>query len=164
MRTTIATIYGLIFFAPLLASAQPLDAEGERFKAQLLKVYSAPTAAGIRSLLHEKSQACMRKEPGYERYMMRAETLTPIPVDAKVSIETFPPDAKAPFRGFDFPVQPSHKILMEYGRKVDPADKRVTTSYIANEYIARDVSGWHLIFACPQPEGIRLLKDMGLLE
>jgi hypothetical protein len=164
MRTAITIIAGLAFLAPLLASAQPLDAEGERFKTQLLKVYSAPTAAGIRSLLHEKSLACMRKEPEYERYIMRAETLTSIPTDAKVSVEGFPSGAKAPFRGFNFPIQPSHKIAMEYGRKVDPADKRVTTSSITDEYIARDASGWHLIFACPQPEGMRHLKDMGLLE
>jgi hypothetical protein len=161
---TIAIIYFLTFFSSLSLSAQPLDAEGERFKARLLKVYAAPSAADIAGLLHEKSKSCLRKEPEFERYMMRAETMIPIPADAIISVETYPANAKAPFRGFDFPVQPSHKILMEYGRKVDPTDKRVTTSSIANEYIARDASGWRLIFACPTPEGMRHLKEMGLLE
>lgn len=150
--------------APLISSAQPLDAEGERFKEQVVKIYAAPTVEGINSLLHEKSKTCLRNEPAYERYLMRAETLTPIPADAKISVEIFPSGAAAPYRGFDFPVQPNYKILMEYGRKKDANDPRVTTSSVANEYIVRDTSGWHLVFACPKPEGMKLLKAMGLLE
>ncbi len=145
------------------ASAAALDAEGERFKASLVAAYSNPSAGRIQALLHPKSLACMRAEPKYESYLLRAESMQAVPVDAKLEVNEIPPGAALPFRGFEFPLRPSHVVRMEYGRKASP-DGRSATTQIVEKHIAREGGRWYLILPCATPEGMGRLREMGLLK
>jgi hypothetical protein len=156
-------VIALFVAPPAGASAQLLDTEGERFRAEVVQVYGAPDADRIRALLHPKSAACLRAEPKYERYLMRAETMQPLPHGATVSVHAVAANARLPYAGFDFPVRPSHLLRMEYGRTTSP-DGRETTTQIADKYIARDDGKWYVILPCATPTGLRRLGEMGLLD
>ena len=152
----------LTIISPLAAMAEMLDSDGERFKARLIKTYNAPGVAGIKTLLHPKSLECLRAEPKYENYLMRAETLQPIPVDANASVQSLAADAKLPYRGFEFPLRPSHVMRFEFGRKQLPDRSAITE--IAEKHILKDGGRWYLIMPCATPEGLKRLNDMGLLD
>ena len=152
----------LTIISPLAAMAEMLDSDGERFKARLIKTYNAPGVAGIKTLLHPKSLECLRAEPKYENYLMRAETLQPIPVDANASVQSLAADAKLPYRGFEFPLRPSHVMRLEFGRKQLPDRSAITE--IAEKHILKDGGRWYLIMPCATPEGLKRLNDMGLLD
>jgi len=139
----------LTIISPLAAMAEMLDSDGERFKARLIKTYNAPGVAGIKTLLHPKSLECLRAEPKYENYLMRAETIQPIP-------------AGLPYRGFEFPLRPSHVMRLEFGRKQLPDRSAITE--IAEKHILKDGGRWYLIMPCATPEGLKRLNDMGLLD
>jgi hypothetical protein len=161
MRIIVALIMFLVGIAA--AIAQTLDPPGERFKSELLRVYAAPDAQRIRALLHPKSAACVGAEPAYERYLMRAETMQPVPSDAKSSVQAIAADAKLPYSGFEFPVRPSHVVRMEYGRKQSP-DGKSSTTQVAEKHIAREGERWYLVFPCPTRQGMERLREMGLLK
>ena len=151
----------------LISSDIPLvtkstDESLESFKAELIEVYNHPNPEQIRTLVYPKSLACMRSEAKYEKYLMRAETIQAIPSDAVVSIEKRSANAALPYRGFNFPLPPSHIVRMEFGKKVLHDGSK--TSQIAEKYIARANGRWYLIFPCPTSEGMGRLREMGLLE
>jgi hypothetical protein len=114
-RPAIGLLCAVIVVEPIRATAQPLDADGERFTAEVVKTYGKPAIDRIRALLHPKSVACLRAEPEYERYLMRAETMRAVPATAEISVDAVAADAELPFRGFQFPVRPTHVVRMEYG-------------------------------------------------
>jgi len=159
---TIILLVVLNIVSAFPAMAETLDSDGERFKAKLIKIYNTPGIEGIKTLLHPKSRECLRAEPKYEKYLMRAETMQPIPFDAKVSVQTLAADARLPYRGFEFPLRPSHVVSFEFGRKQSP-DRSVIAA-IAEKYILRDSGRWYLIMPCATPEGLKRLTDMGLLD
>lgn len=145
------------------AAAQALDADGERFKAEVVATYGEPTIDRVRALLHPKSAACLRANAEYERYVMRAETRQPAPMTVQVSVDEVAADADLPYRDFEFPVRPTHIVRMEYGQ-IGTRDARSGLSRVAEKYIARDGARWYLILPCATPEGMRRLRDMGLLD
>ena len=147
--------------SPFPAMGETLDSDGERFKAKLIKTYNSPTIEGIKTLLHPKSRECLRAEPKYENYLLRAETIQPIPADAKVSVQALAADAKLPYRGFEFPLRPSHIVRFEFGRKQLPDSSSITA--ISEKYILRNNNRWYLIMPCVTPDGLKRLNDMGLL-
>ena len=159
---TIILLVVLNIVSAFPAMAETLDSDGERFKAKLIKTYNTPGIEGIKTLLHPKSRECLRAEPKYEKYLMRAEIIQPIPADAKVSVQTLAPDARLPYRGFEFPLRPSHVVSFEFGRKQSP--DRSATAKIADKYILKDSGRWYLIMPCATPEGLKRLNDMGLLD
>jgi hypothetical protein len=163
MRLVMTLLLVLNAGSPLWAMAETLDAGGERFKTELVKAYGAPNPDRIGGLLHPKSLACLSAEQNYERYLMRAETVQAVPPEAKVSVEPVAEDAQLPYRGFVFPLRPSHVVRMEFGRKPSP-DGRSATTQIAEKYIARDGDRWYLIMPCSTPDGLRRLREMGLLH
>ena len=163
MRPVMMLLVSLNAGCPIWAVAQALDADGERLKSELIKAYRTPSPDAISALLHPRSRACVRAEPKYERYLMRAETAQAVPPDAKVSVEPVAADAPPPFRGFEFPVRPTHVVRMEFGRKPS-ADGRSATTQIAEKHIARDGNRWHLVLPCATSEGLRRLGEMGLLN
>lgn len=150
-------------FLPTLAVAQTLDSSLERFKAELVKTYNNPTPEHIRTLMHPKSLACLQAEPKYERYLLQAETMQAIPTDAKISVEAVAATDAMPYRGFKFPLRPTHIVRMEFGKKVS-SDGRSTTTQVTDKYIARANDRWYLIMPCPTPEGLGRLREMGLLD
>lgn len=148
---------------PALAVAQTLDPGLERFKAELVKTYNSPDPERIRTLMHPKSLACLQAEPKYERYLLQAETMQAIPADAKISVEAVSATAALPYRGFKFPLRPTHVVRMEFGKNVS-SDGRSSTTQIAEKHIARANDRWYLIMPCPTPEGLGRLREMGLLD
>lgn len=145
-------------------SKEPLlDPDLESFKTEVVNVYRNPDSGRIRGLLHLKSLTCMQAEPKYEQYLLKAETIQPIPSDAKISVDEVSANAVLPYRGFTFPLRPTHVVYMEFGKKVS-SDGRSKTTKISSVYIARDKGRWYLIMPCPTPEGMGRLRDMGLLE
>lgn len=143
------------------SSAHALDTDGERLVAQVAEAYRAPTGERVLALAHPKSLSCLQAEPKYQRYLMRAETGQPIPANAKRSVDALAPDANLPYRGFTFPVRPSHVIRMEY---MQSARQGASVTAVAEKHIVRDGGRWYVVFPCPTPEGMDRLKDMGLLE
>jgi hypothetical protein len=147
----------------LPAAATTLDAEGDRFVAELTAVYSKPSAERVRGLLHPKSAACVRADPKYDAYFVRTETSMPLPANPKVSVAVIPADAKLPYAGFEFPVRPSHSVSMEHERKV-AADGKSAYTPVAEKRIVKSDGRWYLVFPCPTAEGLARLRDMGLLK
>jgi len=148
---------------PALSVAQASDSGLEGFKAELVNTYRYPDNQRIRTLMHPESLACLQAEPKYERYLLNAETMQALPADAKVSVKAVAATAPLPFRGFKFPLRPSHVVRMEFGKKVS-SDGRSSTTQIAEKYIGRANDRWYLIIPCPTPEGLGRLRDMGLLD
>ena len=138
------------------------DAGLENFKSEVVGAYIRPDLERIRTLMYPESLACLHAEPKYEQYLLRAETMEAIPSDAKISVETVSANATLPYRGFRFPLRPSHIVRMEFGKKALPDGSRI--SQIADKYIARVNSRWYLITPCPTPEGMARLREMGLLD
>ena len=163
MRFVFSMWLMLAGLTPSLAVAQTLESSLERFKAELVKAYNNPDPARIRTLMHPKSLACLQAEPKYERYLLQAETMQAIPADAKISVEAVAATATLPYRGFKFPLRPSHLVHMEFGKKASP-DGRSSTTQISEKYIARANDRWYLIMPCPTPEGLGRLREMGLLD
>jgi len=163
MRFVIFVWLCLVAFASSMAVAQASDAGLERFKAELVRTYNNPAPESIRTLMHPKSLACLQAEPKYERYLMKAETMQAIPGDAKISIQPVAANAALPYRGFTFPLRPSHVVRMEYGREVS-SDGRSATTQISEKHIARANNRWYLIFPCPTQEGMGRLREMGMLD
>jgi len=144
------------------AVAKKTEAGLENFKSQVMGAYSQLDPERIRTLMYPESLACLRAEPKYERYLLKAETMEAIPSDAKISVETVSANATLPYRGFRFPLRPSHIIRMEFGEKALPDGSKI--SQIADKYIARVNNRWYLIMPCPTPEGMGRLREMGLLD
>jgi len=144
------------------AVAKKPDAGLENFKSEVVGAYTRPDLERIRALMYPESIACLHAEPKYEQYLLRAETMEAIPSDAKISVETVSANATLPYRGFRFPLRPSHIVRMEFGKKTLPDGSRI--SQIADKYIARVNNRWYLILPCPTPEGMGRLREMGLLD
>lgn len=163
MRIGIFVWLMLAGLIPSLAGAQTPDSGLERFTAELVNAYKHPAPESIRPLMHPKSVACLKAEPKYERYLLRAETMQALPADAKISVEAVTAAAPLPYRGFTFPQRPTHVVHMEFGKKVS-SDGRSSTTQISDKYLARSNDRWFLIMPCPTPEGLGRLRDMGLLD
>lgn len=144
------------------AVTKKLDTGLEDFKNELVSAYSHPDKTSIRALTHPKSLACLRTEPKYEQYLLRAETMEAIPPDAIISVDTVAANTVLPYRGFKFPMRPSHMIRIEFGGKVSPDGSKI--SQVASKYIARIHDRWYLILPCPTTEGMTRLREMGLLD
>lgn len=142
--------------------SQVLDRDGEKFKADLLAVYSKPDTARVMALVHPKSVACLKAEPKYQEYLMRMETMQPIPADAKVTVVEVGATEKLPFQGFEFPLRPTHTVRAAFGRQVLDAKSAVTQ--IAEKHIGRDGGRWYMILPCPTAEGMSILREMGLIK
>lgn len=163
MRYLLIVLLTLVALSSVRSVVWASDAGLEGFRAELVKAYGKPAPERIRALAHPKSLACLQADPGYERYLMKAETMQAIPGDAKVSIQPVAADAALPYRGFTFPVRPSHVVRMEYGREMS-SDKRSATTRIAEKYLARANNRWYLVLPCAAPEGRARLREMGLLD
>lgn len=163
MRFIVFMCLLLAGLSPSPATAQTPDSGLERFKSDLVNAYRQPDAERIRTLMHPKSRACLQAEPSYERYLLGAETMQALPGDAKISVEAVSPAAALPYRGFKFPLRPSHVVHMEFGKK-SSSDGRSSTTQIADKYLARAADRWYLILPCPTPEGMGRLREMGLLD
>jgi len=158
--------FAWLFLAAVSSSveaAQSLDTSLERFKAELVNAYRQPDRERIRKLIHPKSIICLQTEPKYERYLLQAETNQALPPDAVVSVEPVDANTALPFRGFKFPLRPSHVVRMEFGKKVS-SDGRSAITRISDKYISHSDNRWHLLIPCPTAEGLERLRDMGLLD
>lgn len=163
MRLVIFAWMLLAGLQPFLAAAKTPDASLERFTTELVNAYRHPDSERIRTLMHPKSRACLQAEPAYERYFLNAETMQALPSNAKISVDGISSTAALPYRGFTFPLRPTHIVHMEYGKKVS-SDGRSSTTQIADKYIARIAGRWYLIMPCPTPEGMGRLREMGLQD
>lgn len=146
---------------PLVETAAATSAEA--LLAQVAEAYRQPEAARIEALMHPSSRACLQAEPRYRRYLLHAETAQPLPAAASAAIEAIAPDAVLPYRGFQFPLRPTHVLRFEFDRQ-ETADGRGSLASVAEKHAIEHDGRWQLLFPCPTTEGMQRLQELGLLD
>jgi len=135
----------------------------EALTAQVREVYRQPQAAAIEALMHPATRACLADQPRYRAYLLRMEAAAPLPADTIGRIETIDQEAPLPFRGFEFPLRPTHLLRFELAGQAS-ADGRGSVSQVVEKHAVASDGRWQLLFPCPLPEGLQRLREFGLLD